>query len=75
MAFRTIQTVFNVVTFSVIPLVVRCKPQWSDKDAYNETLGKLAGLFRTNFEKFSAYSVGEDSELSQQILDAGPRVA
>ncbi|MCI51529.1 phosphoenolpyruvate carboxykinase, partial [Trifolium medium] len=31
---------------------------WSDKDSYNETLLKLAGLFKKNFETFTNYKIG-----------------
>lgn len=46
--------------------------QWSDKAAYNETLNKLAGLFKKNFEKFADYQVGGDGKLAEDILAAGP---
>ncbi|XP_004509722.1 phosphoenolpyruvate carboxykinase (ATP) 1-like [Cicer arietinum] len=45
---------------------------WSDKKAYKETLLKLAGLFKKNFETFTDYQIGEDSKLTEDILAAGP---
>jgi phosphoenolpyruvate carboxykinase (ATP) len=46
--------------------------QWPDKDAYNEKLLKLAGLFKGNFEIFTNYKIGEDNNLTEEILAAGP---
>jgi len=46
--------------------------QWSDKLAYKETLLKLAGLFKKNFETFTNYTIGEDNKLTEDILAAGP---
>ncbi|WOL08080.1 phosphoenolpyruvate carboxykinase [Canna indica] len=45
---------------------------WADKTSYNETLLKLAGLFRKNFEVFTNYKIGEDGKLTEEILAAGP---
>ncbi|KAJ1395617.1 Phosphoenolpyruvate carboxykinase, ATP-utilizing [Sesbania bispinosa] len=45
---------------------------WSDENAYNETLLKLAGLFRKNFETFTNYKIGKDDNLTEEILAAGP---
>ncbi|CAK8540382.1 unnamed protein product [Lathyrus sativus] len=46
---------------------------WADKDAYNETLLKLAGLFRKNFETFTNYTIGKGGDnLTEEILAAGP---
>lgn len=45
---------------------------WSDAKVYKETLEKLAGLFKRNFENFSDYKIGNDSRLTQEILEAGP---
>ncbi|XP_058767666.1 phosphoenolpyruvate carboxykinase (ATP) 1-like [Vicia villosa] len=45
---------------------------WSDKAAYKETLLKLAGLFKKNFETFTDYKIGEDNKLTEDILAAGP---
>ncbi|KAL0332395.1 UNVERIFIED_CONTAM: Phosphoenolpyruvate carboxykinase (ATP) [Sesamum calycinum] len=45
---------------------------WSDKKAYNETLLKLAGLFKNNFEGFVAHKIGKDDKLTDEILAAGP---
>ncbi|TKY58760.1 Phosphoenolpyruvate carboxykinase of ATP [Spatholobus suberectus] len=45
---------------------------WSDKQAYKETLLKLAGLFKNNFETFTNYKIGEDNKLTEEILAAGP---
>lgn len=46
--------------------------QWNDKDAYEETVLKLAGLFKKNFETFTNYQIGTDDTLTQEILAAGP---
>jgi ATP-dependent phosphoenolpyruvate carboxykinase len=46
--------------------------QWSDKAAYKETLLKLAGLFKNNFEVFASYKIGDDNSLTDEILAAGP---
>lgn len=46
--------------------------QWSDKNAHNETLLKLAGLFKRNFETFTNYKIGKDNKLTEEILAAGP---
>lgn len=46
--------------------------QWSDKKAYNNTLLKLAGLFKNNFEAFVSYKIGVDDKLTNEILAAGP---
>ncbi|RDX63116.1 Phosphoenolpyruvate carboxykinase (ATP), partial [Mucuna pruriens] len=43
---------------------------WSDKNAYNETLLKLGGLFKNNFETFTNYKIGEDNKLTEEILAA-----
>ncbi|XP_022132685.1 phosphoenolpyruvate carboxykinase (ATP)-like [Momordica charantia] len=45
---------------------------WSDKKAYEDTLLKLAGLFKNNFETFTNYKIGEDNTLTEEILAAGP---
>ncbi|XP_029127528.1 phosphoenolpyruvate carboxykinase (ATP) [Cajanus cajan] len=46
---------------------------WSDKKAYKETLLKLAGLFKKNFETFTNYKIGKGSNnLTEEILAAGP---
>ncbi|KAJ1380182.1 Phosphoenolpyruvate carboxykinase, ATP-utilizing [Sesbania bispinosa] len=45
---------------------------WSDKNAYNDTLLKLARLFRKNFETFTNYKIGKDDNLTEEILAAGP---
>ncbi|KHN11524.1 Phosphoenolpyruvate carboxykinase [ATP] [Glycine soja] len=42
---------------------------WSDKQAYKETLLKLAGLFKNNFETFT---YGENNQVTKEILAAGP---
>ena len=49
-----------------------CALQWPEKAAYEETLLKLAGLFRKNFEVFANYKIGEDAKLAEEILAAGP---
>lgn len=46
--------------------------QWSDKKAYNDTLLKLGGLFKKNFEVFTNYKIGTDNNLTEEILAAGP---
>lgn len=46
--------------------------KWPDKDAHKETLLKLAGLFRDNFEVFTNYQIGKDNKLTQEIVSAGP---
>ncbi|XP_020224381.1 phosphoenolpyruvate carboxykinase (ATP) [Cajanus cajan] len=48
---------------------------WSDKGAYKETLLKLAGLFKNNFETFTNYKIGENNKLTEEILAAGPIIA
>ncbi|KAE8706992.1 Phosphoenolpyruvate carboxykinase [Hibiscus syriacus] len=40
--------------------------------AYKETLLKLAGLFKNNFETFTNYKIGKDNKLTEEILAAGP---
>ncbi|XP_057794239.1 phosphoenolpyruvate carboxykinase (ATP) 1-like [Salvia miltiorrhiza] len=45
---------------------------WSDKKAYKETLLKLGGLFKKNFEGFLNYKIGADNKLTEEILAAGP---
>ncbi|GFZ10097.1 phosphoenolpyruvate carboxykinase 1 [Actinidia rufa] len=45
---------------------------WSDKKAYKDTLLKLGGLFKKNFEVFSTYKIGADNKLTEEILAAGP---
>ncbi|ERN11959.1 hypothetical protein AMTR_s00184p00023820 [Amborella trichopoda] len=47
---------------------------WSDKNGYNDTLLKLAGLFKKNFEVFTNYKIGEDNSLTEEILAAGPNL-
>lgn len=46
--------------------------QWEDKEAYKDTLLKLAGLFRNNFETFTSHKIGDDGKLTEEILAAGP---
>jgi phosphoenolpyruvate carboxykinase (ATP) len=45
---------------------------WSDKVAYKETLLKLGGLFKKNFEVFANHKIGTDNKLTEEILAAGP---
>ncbi|KAI3962823.1 hypothetical protein MKW92_033427 [Papaver armeniacum] len=45
---------------------------WADKQAYKDTLLKLAGLFRNNFDGFTNYNIGQDGTLTEEILAAGP---
>ena len=49
-----------------------CVWQWGNKEAHKETLLKLAGLFKKNFEGFLNYKIGTDSKLTDEILAAGP---
>lgn len=46
--------------------------QWADKKAYKETLLKLGGLFKNNFEVFVTHKIGKDDKLTDEILAAGP---
>lgn len=47
--------------------------QWSNKKGYKETLLKLAGLFKNNFETFTNYKIGKgNNNLTEEILAAGP---
>ncbi|KAG5528181.1 hypothetical protein RHGRI_028950 [Rhododendron griersonianum] len=48
------------------------KMQWSNKKAYKETLLKLAGLFKNNFEVFVNHKIGKNDKLTEEILGAGP---
>ncbi|KAF7802903.1 phosphoenolpyruvate carboxykinase (ATP) [Senna tora] len=45
---------------------------WKDKTMYKETLLKLAGLFKNNFETFTNYKIGTNDDLTKEILAAGP---
>lgn len=45
---------------------------WPDKKAHHETLTKLGGLFKKNFEVFLNYKIGPDGNLTDEILAAGP---
>ncbi|XAR62043.1 Phosphoenolpyruvate carboxykinase (ATP) [Bertholletia excelsa] len=45
---------------------------WADKKAYKDTLLKLGGLFKKNFEVFANYKIGTDNKLTEEILAAGP---
>ncbi|XP_022752289.1 phosphoenolpyruvate carboxykinase (ATP)-like [Durio zibethinus] len=45
---------------------------WTDKQAYKDTLLKLGGLFKKNFETFTNYKIGKDNKLTEEILAAGP---
>lgn len=46
--------------------------QWGDKKAHKDTLLKLGGLFKKNFEGFLNYKIGTDNKLTEEILAAGP---
>ena len=46
--------------------------QWTNKKAYKETLLKLAGLFKKNFEVFVNHKIGKDDKLTEEILADGP---
>ena len=43
--------------------------QWSYKEAYKETLLKLGGLFKNNFEVLVNHKIGKDDNLTEEILD------
>ncbi|KAI5581334.1 hypothetical protein POPTR_007G011200v4 [Populus trichocarpa] len=45
---------------------------WSNKLGYEDTLMKLAGLFKNNFETFTDHKIGKGNELTEEILAAGP---
>lgn len=45
---------------------------WSNKLGYKDTLMKLAGLFKNNFEIFTDHKIGKGNELTGEILAAGP---
>ncbi|CAA2994232.1 phosphoenolpyruvate carboxykinase (ATP)-like [Olea europaea var. sylvestris] len=45
---------------------------WADKKAYENTLMKLGGLFKKNFDVFLNYKIGADNKLTEEILAAGP---
>ncbi|KAK2446334.1 phosphoenolpyruvate carboxykinase (ATP) [Trifolium repens] len=45
---------------------------WHDKKAYQDTLLKLAGLFKNNFDGFMNYKIGNDQKLGEEIFSAGP---
>jgi phosphoenolpyruvate carboxykinase (ATP) len=59
-------SIFIVLRYLILPL------QWSDKNAYEGTLLKLAGLFKNNFATFTNYKIGKDNKLTKEILAAGP---
>ncbi|KAA3461543.1 phosphoenolpyruvate carboxykinase [ATP]-like [Gossypium australe] len=52
--------------------ILRPENTWGDKKAYKNTLLKLSGLFKNNFETFTNYKIGKDTKLTQEILAAGP---
>ncbi|KAE8675642.1 Phosphoenolpyruvate carboxykinase [Hibiscus syriacus] len=52
--------------------ILRPENAWADKEAYKNTLLKLAGLFKSNFETFTEYKIGEDNKLTEEIRAAGP---
>ncbi|CAN8276507.1 unnamed protein product [Cochlearia groenlandica] len=45
---------------------------WSDKKGHKETVVKLGGLFKKNFETFANHKIGVDGKLTDEILAAGP---
>ncbi|CAN5955440.1 unnamed protein product [Sphagnum jensenii] len=47
---------------------------WANKNLYNETLKKLAGLFQKNFKLYADYTVGNDLKLMEEILAAEPQL-
>ncbi|KAG5018849.1 hypothetical protein JHK87_014704 [Glycine soja] len=44
----------------------------SDKKTYQDTLLKLASLFKKNFDRFTTYKIGGDQKLTEEIVSAGP---
>ncbi|XP_020581222.1 phosphoenolpyruvate carboxykinase (ATP)-like [Phalaenopsis equestris] len=58
----------------VPPEILNPMNAWEDKEAYRETLVKLAGLFKKNFEVFEDCSINGESELTREIFAAGPIV-
>ncbi|KAH1124937.1 hypothetical protein AAZX31_06G087100 [Glycine max] len=44
----------------------------SDKKTYQDTLLKLASLFKKNFDGFTTYKIGGDQKLTEEIVSAGP---
>ncbi|KAK8628926.1 hypothetical protein V6N13_077790 [Hibiscus sabdariffa] len=52
--------------------ILRLENGWADKEAYMNTLLKLAGLFKNNFETFMEYKIGEGNKLTEEIRAAGP---
>jgi phosphoenolpyruvate carboxykinase (ATP) len=46
--------------------VLRPRSAWKDSTAYDQQARKLAGMFRTNFEKFA-------SHVDRGVLEAGPK--
>ncbi|CAJ1973961.1 unnamed protein product [Sphenostylis stenocarpa] len=40
--------------------------------AYQDTLLKLASLFKKNFDGFTAYKIGGDQKLTEEVVSAGP---
>ena len=47
--------------------LLQARAAWDDKEAYDATARKLAGMFVKNFEKFS-------DEASAEVLEAAPRI-
>jgi phosphoenolpyruvate carboxykinase (ATP) len=47
--------------------VLRPREAWSDPSAYDEQAHKLAGMFRSNFEKFAG-------TVDRRVAEAGPKV-
>ncbi|WRX11494.1 F-box domain - like 10, partial [Theobroma cacao] len=48
--------------------ILRPENTWAEKKAYKDTLLKLAGLFKKNFETFTNYKIGKDNKLTDEIL-------
>jgi phosphoenolpyruvate carboxykinase (ATP) len=46
--------------------VLRPREAWADPAAYDQQARKLAGMFRSNFEKFA-------STVDQRVAEAGPK--
>ncbi|MCO5612599.1 hypothetical protein L7F22_066867 [Adiantum nelumboides] len=47
---------------------------WTDQKVNRETLERLAGLFIKNFQNFVDYKIGDDNNLTSEILAAGPKL-
>lgn len=65
----TTMPLFNVAVPKSCPNVpdevLDPRSTWEDKEAYDQTCAKLAGLFQENFKKFAG-------EVTEDIASAGP---